>query len=464
MIHKKGEGIIHMKINWFHRSNDPTQELCVYERVAYASCNTGIVWSYILIGSFLTFYYTNIVGLDPAIIGSIILGSKLLDGFSDLLMGVVVDKTHTKMGKARPWILFMALPHAIATVLAFSVPGSLAQAHQYIYVFATYNLVNSVTYTMISVPMFAQNVLNTTNSQERAKSGIWMQIGANLVILLVNATCVKFVDMLGGTGAAWRIVSACYAAAGAAMMVFSALNTRERVVPAPEEYKIPIKKRLLAVVQNKYWWVYTIANVFITTSTSIGNAGCLYYCNDVLGSKGSFATLSNAKSMVALFVLTFMMGWLIKKLGVMLTRSLCYVFNIIGCIGMYFATGSMVALIFYSVMGIAWACLLGAQGALLADTCEYGGRRAGFDVSGVTNASQSFVSKVSQGLGSAILGYTLSYFGYNGMAAVQTERAVFGVRIAFCIVPLLLYIISAIIFSQFDLYKKGYLNNKALQD
>ena len=442
------------KINWFKRSSDPNDLLCVGERFAYACANAGNSWSYILVAGFLTFYYTNVAGLNPGVIGTILLVSRVFDGFSDLIMGTIIDKTKMKMGKARPWILIAAVPYMVATILTFSVPLHASDTAKYIYVFVTYNLLNTVTYTMSNTAVFAQNCLNTSNSEERTKSGIWCQIGSNAVIFIVSATYIKWVTAMGGDAAAWRNGAAAFAAIGTAMLIFSALCTRERVVPDAEEVKIPLKNRLKAVLTNKNWVLFVVSYSLSVLGYVMISGGCLYYCQDILGDKTRQATLSSLQSGLSFVLLILVMSFIVKKLGNVAVKQWSSVFFIIGCAGMLLSRNWTVVIAMYVFIGLGWAFLLSAQGGLMADTSQHMGDLAGFDVSGISNAGMTFAMKIGSGLGSALLGWVLSAFQYDGMKEVQTAQAITGVKVAVMVVPIVIMLIAMLFMAPYDLYKK----------
>lgn len=419
--------------------------LCVKERLAYALSNTGIACSFLLVNGYLNFYYTNVIGLNAGLVGTIILLSKVFDGISDLIMGVVIDKTHTRFGKARPWLLIGTVPHMIATVLAFSVPEKAALEAQYIYVFATYNLVNTGTYTMCCTAIFAQNCLNTKNSLERAKSGVWSQAGANIAMLAVNATAIKWIYAMGGDAAAWRNAAIAYSAAGMVLMLLGGAFTRERVVPDPEEANIPLRSRLKAILTNKAWLIFVTAMMLYNLAAAMMNSGCLYYCQYILGDVTAEATLSSVQKALSFVTLLLFMTWLVKRAGSVAVRQLSSLLFIVGCAGMLLTKSTAAAIIMYSIVGLGRACNQGSQGALLADTAQYAGDMAGFDVSGISNAGSTFAMKIGNGVGSGLLGWVLHVFGFDSTAAAQAPRAVIGIKLAFLVIPIVASALSIVL-------------------
>ncbi len=188
--------------------------LSVDERVAYGAGNFATGFANTGMGVFVLFYFTNYVGLNAGIVGTILLVSRFLDGISDLLMGYIVDRTHSKNGKARPWILRACVPLAVATVLLFAVPGNHVSVAQYIWVFVTYNLLNTVLYTMCAVSYSSLTCLLTQNQYERGLLGTFGMFGLVAAQFIVNGFTLKLVHFFGDTKMSWTITFAIYAAVG----------------------------------------------------------------------------------------------------------------------------------------------------------------------------------------------------------------------------------------------------------
>lgn len=442
------------KINWFKRSDNPKDLLCVGERFGYACSNTGLAMSYMLILGFLSFYYTDVVGISAGVVGTIMLVSRVFDGVTDLVMGWLMDRTHTRWGKARPWLFAVAIPHAVACILAFAVPAGAAEMQKYIYIFVTYNLLNAVTYTMCSVPVYAGNCLLTDSQEEHAKSGIWMQIGAAVSLLIVQYTCVSMVTKLGGDFRAWTLAVAFYSVIGAVLMMFSAVTIRERIEIKPEEKSIPFRKRIKAIFSNKYWVLYTLVWLLMTVMEQGTGAGGMYYAAHVLGDESTYAIFSSVQTMGQLVILLAAMTFVVRKLGNVGCTVWSFVFTGIACLIQMFTVNWGVILFCSVLKGLAYAFFLGAQGGMMADAINYGSKKAGFDNSGIGNAGITFGSKCGAGLGMALVGWILEFSGYDGTAAVQTAGGIMGVKIIFLIMPIVISVISILLLIPYDLYKK----------
>lgn len=170
---------------------NPNAKLSFLERFAYGMGDYAGNLVYSAISAFLLVYYTNVVGASAAAAASIIAISKFFDGVSDLIMGYIVDHTHSKWGKARPWIARLCIPLAVCTVLMFTVPSSFAGSVQIAYMFLTYNLVSTVFYTGINVPYAAMHGLMTTNQYERGLLGNFRNLLATAGTMTINTVVLK---------------------------------------------------------------------------------------------------------------------------------------------------------------------------------------------------------------------------------------------------------------------------------
>lgn len=198
----------------FTKSMEPNTTLGVAERVAYMSGNIGIALINTIVATFLMFFYTDVMMLNAGIIGTILMVSRLFDGVTDIIMGMIVDRTHSKYGKARVWVIRTCIPYAISGLLLVCVPGGMTELVQYIYVFITYNICNSVFLTALYVPYNAMTCNITSNPYERGVLGIFVLFGATFGTLAVQSTVDAATKALGGDQRAWQIVVGIYAICG----------------------------------------------------------------------------------------------------------------------------------------------------------------------------------------------------------------------------------------------------------
>ena len=176
-------------------------------------------------------YLTDTIGLASGIVGTLIAASKLFDGFTDVFFGSLIDKTHTKLGKARPWMLYAYIGCAVTLVANFAIPDTLGTTAQYAWFFVAYTLLNAVFFTANNIAYASLVTFCTKNSRERVEMGSWRFIFAFSTSLLIQSVTVQFVRVAGGGAAAWRTVAVVYAVIGLIVNTISVFSIKE----LPEE-------------------------------------------------------------------------------------------------------------------------------------------------------------------------------------------------------------------------------------
>ena len=216
-----------------------------YNKVGYGSGDVAGNVVYAFLSTFVMLYLTNTVGLNPGIVGTLIAVSKLFDGVTDIFFGSMIDKTKTKMGKAKPWMLYGYIGCAVTLIGVFAIPESLGQTAQYAWFFIAYSLLNAVFYTANNIAYSALTALITKNSKERVEMGSYRFIFAFSTSLLIQSVTIKFVEIMGGGAAGWRIVAIIYAIIGLIINTVSALSVKE----LPEEV---LNEDASSAVDEKY--------------------------------------------------------------------------------------------------------------------------------------------------------------------------------------------------------------------
>ena len=201
----------------------------VIERFSYGCGDFGCNIIYTAMSAFLLFYYTDYAGVNAFAVGTIMMVSRFFDGISDVIMGVIVDRTRSKYGKARPWLLRMCVPFALSGILLFSVPTSWASAPKLVYVFITYNLVSTVIYTAINVPYSALNALMTQDPYERSVLSIFRNLLATAGTLTINTFTLPLVEYFGNNTSAWTKTFCVFGLLAVAAFLINFFGTKERV-------------------------------------------------------------------------------------------------------------------------------------------------------------------------------------------------------------------------------------------
>lgn len=201
---------------------------------------------YSLVSSFVMIYLTNTVGMDAGIVGTLILVSKLLDGVTDIFFGSLIDRTHSKMGKARPWMLWSYVGNSIALIALFAIPMSAGQKAQYAYFFIAYTLLNAVFYTANNISYSALTSLVTKNANERVQMGTFRFIGSTLGNMLVSNLTLVMVEKFGSGATGWRTTAIVFALIGLVVNTISVFSVKE----LPEEELTEDAKNVEVVKEN----------------------------------------------------------------------------------------------------------------------------------------------------------------------------------------------------------------------
>ena len=415
------------------KHDDPNKSLGWGERLAYGS--GGFAFNMIngIIGSFLTIYFTSAAGLNAGIIATILAVSKVFDGISDLIMGRIVDRTETKMGKARVWLFRMCIPFAVSTMLLFFVPQNFPDMVKYIYVFLIYNITNAVCLTGMLVPFYSMVGLVTSNSYERGLLGNIQQIFQTLGNVFVNSTFVVLLTKFSEnpntiyTQRSFTITIAVYCAIMVVVSLFCIFNTKERVKVSAADVSQAAKKEtknenvmetVKALLSNKYWLLLTLGNFVVFTIIIFYSMGTVFFSQYVLYDMSQYGMLANAIS-VAQFGIMFVTPIMMTKIS----KEKIYTFGMlvmtIGFIGSALFTSPVLLIGSNILKGLGVGFAGGMALGMVADTVTYGKLKTGIDTVGMGNAGISAAQKIGLGLGQAIFGWVLAGAGLDAALDAQ---------------------------------------------
>lgn len=282
-----------------------------YNKVGYGSGDIAGNVVYAFLSSFVMIYLTNTVGLNPGIIGTLIAVSKLFDGITDVFFGTLIDKTKSKMGKARPWMLYGYIGCAVTLVAIFAIPTTMGEFAQYAWFFIAYTLLNAVFYTANNIAYSALTALVTKNSKERVQMGSYRFIFAFSTSLLIQSLTIGFVEWLGGGAAGWRTVAIIYAVIGLIVNTISVLSVKElpeeelndgKEAGVEEKYSLIDAGKLLFT--NKYYVMICATYILQQIYTAMLNMG-IYYMTYILFNEklyGVFSWAINIPLIIALLI------------------------------------------------------------------------------------------------------------------------------------------------------------------
>lgn len=437
-------------------NENATQKVTLKERFAYGCGDFSSNIMYSAMAAFLLFYYTDVVGVSAAAVGVIMMCSRLFDGVSDLIMGVIIDRTKSPFGKARIWILRLVIPYAIGTVMLFAVPTGWTETAKLVYIFFSYNLAFTVLFTGINLPYATLTALMTQDQYERSVLSIFRMILATCGTLFIKTCTLPVVRFFGNDASAWTKTFVVFGALEIVTFMITFLFTRERVNTTEDDsrLKIPVALGFKALVKNKYWFMATLNLILIFIAQGINGSAEVYYTKIVLGNSDLVGTFSVALQATQIICMFFIAGF-VKKFG---KRNVLM-------------TGAAIMIAGYGIMGIGAenltlliaGCVLRGVGnagisacmfAMVTDTIEYGEWKTGIRTEGLINSAASFGQKIGNGLSSVILGAILSIGGYVGTAATQTAGAITAIKTSYIYVPIILTAIQIVVLAFYHLDKE----------
>lgn len=438
---------------------DPNAKLSFLERFAYGIGDYAGNLVYSAISAFLLVYYTNVVGASAASAASIIAVSKILDGISDLIMGYIVDHTHSKYGKARPWIARLCIPLAVCTVLMFSVPSGFAGKIQIAYMFLTYNLVSTIFYTGINVPYATMNSLMTVNRYERGLLGNFRMLLATAGTMTINTVVLKLTGFFGGgdayTQKGWTMTFVVLMIVFVVLNMFMFFTCKERVTEesaAEKKDDVPFVKGIAGLVKNKYWVLMVIALFALYFMMSCFFGSALYFTKYNMGNENQYAMVSNLLS-TAQIITMFVTPLLMKKIS---KRNVFMIGMVIATAGFLLAgvsTSYGIICLSSVIKGIGFGCGAATMFGCLQEAITYGEWYNGYGTAGMGNAASSFCMKIGSGIGTAALGWILDGGGFNADLEVQTSAALNSISVAFVWVPIITSVICIVCMIFFNLDK-----------
>ena len=428
-----------------------------YNKVGYGSGDVAGNVVYAFLSSFVMVYLTDTIGLASGIVGTLIAISKLFDGFTDIFFGSMIDKTHSKLGKARPWMLYGYIGCAITLVACFAVPASLGRTAQYAWFFIAYTLLNSVFYTANNIAYSALTSLVTKNSKERVQMGSYRFIFAFTTSLLIQTITVGFVDMCGGNAAAWRLVAIIYAIIGLIVNTISGLSVKElseeetddsKTTDGEEKYGLIQAFQLL--MKNKFYLMICLAYILQQLYSAMIGAG-IYYMTWVLKNKNLFGQFAWAVNIPLIIALIFTPALVGKWKGMYKLNLRGYIIAVIGralvVVAGYMGNIPMM-MAFTALAALGQGPWQGDMNAVIASCSEYTYLTQGKRVDGTMYSCTSLGVKIGGGIGTAVVGWLLEFSGYVGTNAVQPQSALQMMQFMYLWLPFIFNVLIMLVLSR----------------
>lgn len=433
-----------------------------YNKVGYGSGDIAGNVVYAFLSAFVMIYLTNTVGLNPGIVGTLIAVSKLFDGITDVFFGSMIDKTKSRMGKARPWMLYGYIGCAVTLAAIFAIPTDLGEFAQYAWFFIAYTLLNAVFYTANNIAYSALTALITKNNKERVEMGSYRFIFAFLTSLLIQSVTLAFVDKLGGGADGWRTVAIIYAIIGLIVNTISVLSVKE--LPEEElndgmekndDEKYTLIDAAKLLFSNKYYVMICATYILQQIYGAMINMG-LYYMMYILFNKELFPIFSWAINIPLIIALLITPSLVAKWKGMYKLNLTGYVVGTIGralvVVAAYLGSVELM-LVFTAVAAFGTGPWQGDMNAVIAECSEYTYLTKKKRVDGTMYSCTSLGVKLGGGLGTAISGWLLEFSGFSEKLTIQPDSCIQMLHIMYLWIPFVITLIITIIMSKMKVEK-----------
>ncbi|NCF63582.1 MAG: MFS transporter [Gammaproteobacteria bacterium] len=426
--------------------SDSSQKLRFKEKLGYGLGDTASNFFFQVFNIFLLYYYTDIFGLDPALVGVMFIVTKAVDAVSDPVMGLIADRTNSRWGKFRPYLLWGAIPYGVLGYAMFAGPD-LSDSGKLIYAYVTYTLM-MLAYTVINIPYSALMGVISSSSLERTSVSSYRFVCAFSAAWLVGTFVTPLKTILGGGDEAqgFRLTMMIFAVISIALFWVSFATTRERVKPLQE--KSSLKLDFKAMLGNGPWMALFFAAIFTLMNVAVRNGAIMYYFKYYVGDDGTPIFLIFDKTAVFMSLGLFAM-----IAGIACTKALAKRFDKRKLLMVLSFFNALTMAVFFVippeqywlmvVVNAVGTFIIGPTPALVwamyADTADYGEWKSGRRTTGLVFSALQFAQKMGLAVGAGLSGFVLSLFGFIANEA-QSDLSITGIRLMFSIFPAVLAI------------------------
>ncbi len=433
------------------------------EKIGYGFGDMASSMFWKLFGSYLMIFYTDVFGLPAAVVGTMFLITRIWDSAFDPIVGVIADRTHTRWGKFRPYLLILAVPFALIGILTFTTP-ELSATGKIIYAYITYSLMMMV-YSAINVPYASLLGVMSPDPKDRNTLSTYRMtfayIGSFIALLLfmpmVNLFSVGHDESYGWTMSVVVIAAMC------AILFYGCFAwTKERVKPIKEKQS-PLKEDLKDLLHNRPWWILLGAGVAALVFNSIRDGATVYYFKYFVVEE-NYATVSLFGVSFVLSGLYLAVGQAANIIGVVLAAPVSnrigkkatyagamLIATVLSVIFYWFGKGDLALIFTFQILiSICAGSIFPLLWSMYADCADYSELQTGNRATGLIFSSSSMSQKFGWAIGSALTGWLLAYFGFRANA-VQSEEAIHGIKMFLSFLPAVGTVLSVVFISMYPL-------------
>lgn len=448
-----------------------TLKIKLKEKVGYGLGDAASSMFWKLFGMYLLFFYTDVFGIDAAVVGTMFLITRIWDSLFDPVVGVICDRTETRFGKFRPYLLGVAFPFGIMGVLTFTTPD-FSVSNKIVYAYVTYSLMMMI-YSLINVPYASLLGVMSSNPKERTELSSYRMIFAFLGSILALVLIEPLVNFFGEAGNnqtfGWSMSAVVFAIIAVIFFLCTFFWTKERVRPIKETSN-SLKDDIGDLLRNKPWWILLGSGIAALIFNSIRDGAAVYYFKyyavvpetfnlGFIGSAMSLTTLylvlGQGANILGILCVTPVSGRIGKKKTYLFAMLAATVFSIL----FYFIGKDNVPmmLILQVLISACAGSIFPLLWSMYADIADYSEWKSGRRATGLIFSSSSMSQKFGWSIGGALTGWLLAYFGFKANVA-QTVEAQEGIRLMLSFLPAVGTILSVIFISLYPLTEKKLLD------
>jgi glucuronide carrier protein len=394
--------------------------------LGYAGGDIANNLTFSLASMFLLLYYTDVAGIAAGAAGTLLLVVRVWQAATDIFAGRMVDKTSSRWGRFRPYLLFGGPPLMLLSVALFSVPEGLSHGGALVYAYLSYALFG-LAYSLVNIPFGSLASAMTQLPQERAKLASARTLGAAAAIILLSLVVSPQITRSEDLQRSLTVTTLLLAVAGIALYLLAFRTSRETV--ERDAAPVSLKQSLGSIRHNRPLVLLCLSALFMLTGMFILQTLQVYYARDVLGN-ADYQIVLTVLSTGAMFLVSPAIPRIVETVGKKPAYVAAGIVTAIGAVGIAFSPPSVQALafVFFAVYGIGIAAVQNLIFALQADTVDYGEWETGVRTEGSNYAALSFSRKVGQGIGGALAAFGIGVGGYIAAAPTQSPGAIDAIR------------------------------------
>lgn len=427
------------------------------QRIGFGISDYACNLAYLMVNTYLLFYYTNVAGIGEVAIGIMFVITKFVDAGTDYLVGALVDRTYTKMGRNRPWMLAGAPILMIGMILLFCVPTGWGERGKLAYAYISY-IIFSFGYTVANIPMSSIVPTLSSDTLERTKIVTSRMMFAMFGTLTSSLMVLPLVDYFGKNGAdiarGYRITNIILSIVVFAIILVSVLNTKEINPPPKVEDKGGLLKDITFLTKNRPYMLMLALTFTFFVGYLVLYASIQYYFTYVICNVGQMAYVLTVLNLVSAFAM-FLSSYFNKYFSKRDTAQIGAVIQIVGYITILFCQGRL-AIVYpaFILIGFGMGLRQTMFFSMIADTADYGEWISGKSLAGTQTAVSGFINKIASAVSSAAVSALLVWGAYDKTASIQGPEAVTAITVAIAGIPLVCCVLSIVVMAFYDLDKK----------